>query len=84
MTAKDKTGDQLMASIRKAKSETAAADGETGGSPPAVEATPKTAKAQPKPAAAGPPIPRRSRATKKKVAQAGNAGYQSSGRVWPD
>jgi hypothetical protein len=83
VTTKDKTGDQLMASIRKAKTETAATDEETGSLPPAVEVTPKTAKAKPKPAAAS-PTPRRSRATKKKVEQAGNAGYQSSGRVWPD
>jgi hypothetical protein len=83
VTTKDKTGDQLMASIRKAKTETAATDEETGGPPPAVEATPKAAKAQPKPAAAG-PATRRSRGTKKKVGQAGNSGYQSSGRVWPD
>ena len=83
MTTKDKTGDQLMASIRKAKTETAATYEETGGPPPTVEATPRIAKTQPKSAAAG-STPRRPRATKKKVEQAGNAGYQSSGRVWPD
>lgn len=83
MTTKDKTGDQLMASIRKAKTETATADDVTGSLPPAVEETPTTAKAQPKPAATG-TTPRRSRATENKVEQAGNAGYQSSGRVWPD
>jgi hypothetical protein len=83
VTTKDKTGDQLMASIRKAKTETAATDEETGGPPPAAEATPKTAKARPKRAVAG-PTPRRPRTAKKKVEQAGNAGYRSSGRVWPD
>jgi hypothetical protein len=107
VTTKDKTGDQLMASIRKAKTETATMGEETGSEPPAVEATPKTAKRGAKPAAARAttrrspatkkasatkkiPATRKSSATRtspateKKVEKAGNAGFQSSKRVWPD
>ena len=83
MTTKDKTGDQLMASIRKTKTEAAATDKEAGGSPQAVAATSEPAKAQAKPASAA-RTPKRPRVAKSKVAQSGNAGYQSPGRVWPD
>jgi hypothetical protein len=95
VTTKDKTGDQLMASIRKTKTEGASADKTSGSMPPsAPPAAAKTAAPSSKPAAttAKPP-----RATKKKVVAkpgpkpaarsepaSAYAGYQSSGRVWPD
>ena len=93
MTTKDKTGDQLMASIRKTKTEAATTDKETAGTPQAATGTQQTATAKAKPAAVGTPATR-PRATKKKVAakhkaaQSGpgtaRTGYQSPGRVWPD
>ena len=83
MTTNDKTGDQLMASIRKTKTGAAATDTETGGSPQKVATAPATAEAETKPAATG-STPRRPRVAKKKVAPSGSAGYQSPGRVWPD
>ena len=91
MTTKDKTGDQLMASIRKTKTQT---EGATPGREPVdvpqtTPATPKAATPKTTPAAAKP-----ARVAKKKVvakpepAQSGRAqastGYQSPGRVWPD
>ena len=89
MTTKDKTGDQLMASIRKTKSEGATPGKEAVGTPTATPAAPKAATPEAKPATAKP-----ARVAKKKVAarpkpsQTGRGqaptGYQSHGRVWPD
>jgi hypothetical protein len=88
VTTKDKTGDQLMASIRKTKTEGARADNEPAAAPQKA-ATPKAATAKAKPATA-----KRPHAVKKKVAPkprtkktgpaAPGSAYQSSGRVWPD
>lgn len=91
MTTKDKTGDQLMASIRKAKTEGAAPEKTpAGGAQPAAEA-PKAAPAKARPTAA----PKRAATTtRKKVAarpkaaqaddRSADPAYQSPGRVWPD
>jgi hypothetical protein len=89
VTTKDKTGDQLMASIRKTKSEGTTPGKETVGTPTATPATPKAAAPKAQPATAKP-----ARVAKKKVAarpkpsQSGRGqvptGYQSRGRVWPD
>lgn len=96
MTTKDKTGDQLMASIRKTKTEAGISEQEPAATPKAPVATPKAAAAPRKKAAAKakPAAAQRSRMTKKKVAakpratktaaKAENAGYQSTRRVWPD
>ena len=96
MTTKDKTGDQLMASIRKTKTEGATADKASGGTA-SKEAAPKAAAPAPKPAAkpaATATAAKQPRATKKKVVarpkasqtgpQAVANAYQSPGRVWPD
>lgn len=92
MTTKDKTGDQLMASIRKAKTEGATPDSEAAVTPQAAPATRKAATPKAKPAAAG--AAKRPRTTRKKVAArsgtaktapaAQGSAYQSAGRVWPD
>jgi len=86
VTTKDKTGDELMASIRKTKT-----DGVTPDKAPAAkpQTPPKAATVQAKPVPA-----KRPRTTKKKVvarpkvkpdaAKAAVATYQSTGRVWPD
>jgi hypothetical protein len=90
VTTKDKTGDQLMASIRKTKSEGATPGKDPVGAPTATPTAPKAAVPKAKPATAKP-----ARVAKKKVAakpkpsqtgrdQASTAGYQSRGRVWPD
>jgi hypothetical protein len=90
VTTKDKTGDQLMASIRKTKTESATTGGEPAGTPEAAATTRKKAAAKAKPAAARQP---RSTAKKKVVAKPGTkkaapavkgSAYQSSRRVWPD
>ncbi len=90
MTTKDKTGDQLMASIRKTKTEGAAAD-KAPAATPQTAASPKAATPKAKPAtAANKPV----RTAKKKVAAkprtaktaqaADGSAYQPSARVWPD
>lgn len=98
MTTKDKTGDQLMASIRKTKTEAATSEPESAAAKtPAAAPKAKTATTPRKKAAAKakPTTAQRAPASKKKVAakprvanktvaKAGNAGYQSKGRVWPD
>ena len=96
MTTKDKTGDQLMASIRKTKTETTGDDQGTERRPEAATATSKAAAAKPKPAAAAAAAAtaKATRVTKKKVVarpKASQTGprsianaYQSPGRVWPD
>ena len=89
MTTKDKTGDQLMASIRKAKTEgTAPEKVPAGAAEPAAGATKAT------PAAARTAAPKRAATTRKKAAarpkavqsddRAAHPAYQSPGRVWPD
>ena len=93
MTTKDKTGDQLMASIRKTKTQAAAADKQAPGTRQTSAPTAKTATAKGKPAAPRTQT-RRPRAAKKKVtarpkprlsvAGAADTRYQSAGRVWPD
>ena len=93
MTTKDKTGDQLMASIRKAKTEGATPGNDAAVTPKAAPATRKTAPNKARPAAAG-AAAKRPRPTGKKVAaRPGTAktapavegsAYQSPGRVWPD
>jgi hypothetical protein len=94
VTTKDKTGDQLMASIRKTKTEGAASEKAPGDVPKAAPAARKKAAAKAAPtgaAAKSPPA----RVAKKKVASKPRAGqtkaqartkasYQSPGRVWPD
>lgn len=89
MTTKDKTGDELMASIRKTKTEGATPDKAPPTTPqtPPVSAKTATTKTKPPPA-------KRPRTTKKKVAarpkakpdaaKAGASAYRSTGRVWPD
>lgn len=86
MTTRDKTGDKLVASIRKTKagvSQPASTPAES--KPPAAQPdatatagkSPRRAPAKPKPTTA----------TRSKVAAAGKApgdAYQSAGRVWPD
>ena len=94
MTTKDKTGDQLMASIRKAKTEGVTSAQEPAATPKAEVATPKAAPRKKVAAKARPAAPQRPRTTKKPVAAAPQAAktttkvetvsYQSSGRVWPD
>ena len=81
MTTKDKTGDQLMASIRKTKTEGAASERDAApkaapvtpraaAAPKAAPAIPKAPAAPRKKAAAGakPAAAQRTRVTKKKVA----------------
>lgn len=75
MTTEDKTGDKLVASIRKTKAGAATA-----------EKAPVSQPAADKPA----PAPRRRAAPKAKAASSGSAkrtdadSYQSPGRIWPD
>ena len=99
MTTKDKTGDQLMASIRKTKTEGASADKPSGATPSsAASAAPKAdapaAKPATKPASTG-TAAKQPRAVKKKAAarpktttrskpDSVKSGYQSPRRVWPD
>lgn len=92
MTTQDKTGDQLMASIRKAKTEStdSAAPVEAK---PAAAATPAPAakpKAAPK-AAAKKKVVKKAAAKKtvaKKAASKASpkaaSGFQAARRVWPD
>ena len=89
MTSKDKTGDQLMASIRKTKTEGATPDSKPVAAPQKA-ATPKAATPKAKPAAARQPrstakkkVGAKPRATQTAPAAKGSV-YQSSGRVWPD
>ncbi len=89
MTTKDKTGDQLMASIRKTKSEGAMPGKEAVGTPTATPAAPKAATPEAKPATAKPTrVAKKKVAAKPKPSQTGRdqapTGYQSHGRVWPD
>ncbi len=94
MTTKDKTGDQLMASIRKTKSEGATPGKEAVGTPTATPATPRAATPKAASPKAQPATAKPARVAKKKVAarpkpsRSGRgqvpAGYQSRGRVWPD
>ena len=96
MTTKDKTGDQLMASIRKTKTEAGTSGQQPAATPKPPAATPKAATAPRKKTAAKakPAAAQTSRVTKKKVAakpratktaaKAENTGYQSTRRVWPD
>jgi cell division septation protein DedD len=88
VTTKDKTGDQLMASIRKTKTEGATADKEPAAVPQKA-ATPKAATPKAKPATAKRPHTVKKKVvpeprTKKTGPAAQGAAYQSSGRVWPD
>jgi hypothetical protein len=81
MTTKDKTGDRLVASIRRTK---AVAEKPTEAAAPAAEAsqrsvTPRKAGA---PAKEGAAKPARKRAAKQTGGAQGN--YQSGSRVWPD
>ena len=94
MTTKDKTGDQLMASIRKTKSEGMAPEVKEAGT--ARAATPaaaapavrKKVATKAKPAAARPRTTTNKAAAKPRATQAASgstgASYQSSKRVWPD
>jgi hypothetical protein len=89
VTSKDKTGDQLMASIRKTKTEGATPDSKPVPAPQKA-ATPKVATPKAKPAPVRQPrgtankkVGAKPRTTKAAPAAKGSA-YQSSGRVWPD
>jgi len=90
VTTKDKTGDQLMASIRRTKTEGASPGKETVGAPMATPAAaPKAATPEAKPATAKPArVAKKKVAAKPKPSQTGRGqaptGYQSHGRVWPD
>ena len=89
MTTKDKTGDQLMASIRKTKTEGATPGKEPVAAPTATPAAPKAATPKAKPAIAKPArVAQKKVAAKPKPSQTGRdqapTGYQSHGRVWPD
>lgn len=84
-TSKDKTADQLVASIRKTKADAAGTDkpAATPASKPA-----SSAKSLPRRATTRKAAPKRkaspaSRAKKKAAPTLGN-GFQSKGRVWPD
>jgi hypothetical protein len=94
VTTKDNTGDQLMASIRKTKTEGTTPDNEPDSTPQADAPVPrKKAVAKATSAAVGTPAKSAGTSEKKaaaepKAASAGSApeltGYQSPGRVWPD
>jgi hypothetical protein len=95
VTTKDKTGDQLMASIRKTKTQESTPDKGAAATPQAAPTVAKTTAPKAKPAAAKskPAAPRRPATTKKKVAAKPKAAraateqptaYQASRRVWPD
>ena len=93
MTSKDKTGDQLMASIRKTKTEGTAPQTKAAVAPqaPAPAATTPAVrkKAVPKatPAAARPRTTTKKTAAKPRPQTAAgekSGAYQSSKRVWPD
>lgn len=72
MTTNDKTGDRLVASIRRTKAGAGKPAEPPAETASAAKATPaKTAKAPAKKAAAG-------------SAGARSGNYQSGGRVWPD
>jgi hypothetical protein len=75
MTTKSKTGDRLVASVRRTK-ETA----QDTKSDQAATTKPSTPR---KTAAAGDKSPQRSRASKK-PSKSQDDSYQSQGRVWPD
>ncbi len=91
MTSKDKTGDQLVASIRKTKSGAAARNSGTQDTTE-KQAAEKPAAEQPaseKPAPARKPAAPKSRATKPKPAAAKKSdndgdAYSCGRRVWPD
>ena len=95
MTTKDNTGDQLMASIRKTKTEGTTPDNESDSTAQAAAPAPQN-KAVAKAASAVVGTPAKGAGTSEKIvaakpkaAPAGSAppeltGYQSSGRVWPD
>jgi hypothetical protein len=72
MNAEDKTGDKLVASIRKTKAGVGNAAGDTETKP--APAPRRRSAAKPKPAA-----PKRDDAPGSVT-----PGYQSPGRVWPD
>ncbi len=89
MTTKDKTGDRLVASIRRTRAGTdkpAEASASAEAAPPPPPAPPK-AKASAKKRAATPAKPVATRPSKQRAAKrTGGApgNYQSRGRVWPD
>jgi hypothetical protein len=81
MTTKDRTGERLVASIRRTR---AGSGKPTEAAAPAAEGsqrsvTPRKAAA---PAKQGPATPAKKRAAKQTGGAQGN--YQSVGRVWPD
>ena len=81
MTTKDKTGDRLVASIRRTRAgseKPAEAAAPAGKAPPRAATPRKTGTAAQKGAAR----PAKIRAAKQPGAAQGN--YQSGGRVWPD
>ena len=89
MTSKDKTGDQLVASIRKTKSGAAARNsGESAAAEKAAEKPAASKPAADKPAPARKPAAPKTRATRPKPAAATKSddgdGYSSGRRVWPD
>jgi len=89
VTSKDKTGDQLMASIRKTKTEGAAPETKAAATPKtAAPAAKKKAVPAPQPAAAKPRTTHQKTSAKAGAAPAdsgsSDASYQSSKRVWPD
>jgi hypothetical protein len=81
MTTKDKTGDRLVASIRRTKAVT---EKPTEAAAPAEQASPRsvTPRKASAPAKEGPAMPAKRRAAKQTGGAQGN--YQSGGRVWPD
>ena len=82
MTSRDKTGDKLVASIRKTKAGSTQTATTSSTTPAKPRRAASTAKAQPKAtpkAKSASPVKRRPSAAKKSA-----GSYQSTGRVWPD
>jgi len=75
MTTKDKTGDRLVASIRRTRA---------GAEKPAGEASQRPAAPRKAGAAVKKRAARPARKSAVKQPDSARAGYQSGGRVWPD
>jgi hypothetical protein len=78
MSSQDKTGDKLVASIRKTKAG-ASAQSADAGAVAASEKTPPASKAVPKKK-----VVRKKAAAAPKKSTSAKPTYQSAGRVWPD
>ena len=86
MSTTDKTGEKLLASIRKTKAGGSSAENAGGSAAGATAARPTAVKRKTTPKArvkaAVPPAPRR--ATPAKAEKAPTDPYQAGRRVWPD